>query len=53
MVSNLVDIRRVCPCVASEVTAELIEARAVLILETLSTLCVPTVSRPPPSSQEV
>ena len=52
-VSNLVDIICVCSGVTVEVTAELIEARAVLILQTLSTLSVATVCRPPSSSQHV
>ena len=53
LVSILIDIRSVGPGDTVEVLAELIEARAVLILETLGTLSVATVGRSSPSSQKV
>ena len=53
LVSSLIDIRSVGPGDTVEVLAELIEARAVLILETLGTLSVATVGRSSPSSQKV
>ena len=50
---NLIDIVGVRPSVTVEVTAVLVEAGAVLILETLGALSVATVGWPPPSSQHV
>ena len=53
LVSILIDIRSVGPGDTVEVLAVLIEARAVLILETLGTLSVATVGGSPASSQHV